>query len=204
MRTTLTGYGQAATFLESIQKRLNIKVELNQSTGKNAKQDTGAVAALKRALTGEAKHLRDVYSIVLPPLERIGIKYSQDNKFHQDEWILVACLFAYYPQKLDRDKQRNFGQSAGVLASKTDSEGADRRFRALLDTSLEDLRSPLSALVRLMKSKEIAIDYPQLIVDLSWWELSSQSVQDKWARGFWGAPEKPLGEIQEAGDDVIE
>jgi len=183
MTTTATPstIDRATTFLKSVQR--------------NVDKDNAAKAALKRALTGEARHLRAVYPIVLRSLS--GTDYNQN------EWIFVACLLAYYPQPLDRDKPCNFGQSAGVLASKTDSEGADRRFRALLDTSLEDLRSPLSALVRLMKSKDIAIDYPKLIVDLCRWEHPDQYIQDQWARAFWGAPEPPK-EKQEASDEIEE
>lgn len=204
MTTTLTGRDRATTFLESMQKKLNIKIDPNQPTDQHAKPDTGSIATLRRAISGEAKHLRDVYSIVLAPLERAGIKYTQDNSYHQDEWIFVTCLFAYYPQKLDQDGNRNFGQSARGLAGEGSSGGADRRFRALLDTSLEDLRSPLSALVRLMKAKGIAIAYPQLIMDLCRWEHPDQYIQDKWARAFWGAPPQAPEETQAVVDDVTE
>lgn len=161
----------------------------------NVKKDNGAKATLKRALTGEVRHLRAVYPLVLPYLG--GIEYNQD------EWIFVACLFAYYPQSLE-DNRRNFGDSARGLASATQSEGADRRFRALLDTSLEDLRSPLGAMVRLMKSKGVAINYPKLIVDLCRWEHPDQYVQDQWARAFWGASSKPSEDIEEGSDDVTD
>ena len=108
----------------------------------------------------------------------------------------MACLFAYYPQSLE-DNRRNFGDSARVLASATQSGGAERRFRALLDTSLEDLNPPLGAIVRLMKSKRVAIYYPKLIVDLGRWEHPDQYVQDQWARAFWGASSKPSEDVSE-------
>jgi len=148
-----------------------------ESIERNIKNDNGAKASLKRVLTGEPRHIRAVYSIVLPYLG--GIEYNLDK------WIFVTALLAYYPQKLDRNLPKNFGSSASGLASETNSKGADRRFRALLDTSIEDIRSPLSALVRQMKIKEIAIDYPQLIIDLCRWDLPDQDVQDDWARSFW-------------------
>ena len=137
-----------------------------ESIERNIKNDNGAKASLKRVLTGEPRHIRAVYSIVLPALG--GIERNLD------EWIFVAALLAYYPQKLDRNPSKNFGSSASGLASATNSEGADRRFRALLDTSLEDIRSPLSSLIRQMKTKDIAIDYPKLIVDLCQWNHSDQ------------------------------
>ena len=162
---------------------------------RNVEKDNGTKATLKRALTGETRHLRAVYPLVLPYLG--GIEYNQD------EWIFVACLFGYYPQSLE-DNRRNFGDSARGLASATQSGGADRRFRALLDTSLEDLRSPLGAIVRLMKSKGVAINYPKLIADLCPWEHPDQYVQDRWARAFWGAFSKPSEDVEEGSDDVTD
>lgn len=177
---TLTSAERAAKFLESVKQKI--------------KQDNGANAALKRALTGEARHLRAVYPVVLYPLEQQGIHYNQD------EWIFVACLFAYYPQTIRTDDKRNFGHSARGLAGESSSGGADRRFRALLDTSVVDLRSPLAAMVRLMKSKGIAINYPKLIVDLSSWEHPDQYVQDKWARAFWGASDQASEDSRRESD----
>jgi CRISPR system Cascade subunit CasB len=146
-------------------------------------KDTGAKADLKRALSGEDRHLRNAYALVLP--------YLGDIEWQQDVWILVAALSAYYPQDI-RPEQRNFGFSCRNIDPSNDSRGADRRFRALLDTSLTDIRSPLTNLVRQMKSKGIRIDYPQLLTDLLQWEHSNQYIQDRWARTFWGAasPEK--------------
>lgn len=191
--STLTMLDRAADFLENLHRRIV--------------NDNGAKAALKRAMSGEEAHIRKIYCFVLEDLERRGItsKWEQDNI-----WIPVACLFAYYLPKLDRDnpkldcdKPGNFGHSTRALANATDSEGADRRFRALLDTSLEDLRSPLSSLVRLMKSKNIVINYPLLIADLRQWSHPDQYIQDKWARAFWGAP-KLSEDKQKTTDDPTE
>jgi CRISPR system Cascade subunit CasB len=141
-------------------------------------KDTGAKADLKRALSGEERHLRNTYALVLP--------YLGDVEWQQDVWILVAALSAYYPQDI-QPEQRNFGFSCRNIDPSNDSGGADRRFRALLDTSLTDIRSPLTNLVRQMKSKGVRVDYPQLLVDLLQWEHSNQYIQDRWARTFWGA-----------------
>jgi CRISPR type I-E-associated protein CasB/Cse2 len=167
---SLTTTQRAARYLESVHRKIE--------------HDNAAKATLKRALTGEPRHLRAVYPILLSELDKAGVNY------HQDEWIFVACLFAYYPQSLDLARPQNFGYAARGLAGEGTSGGADRRFRVLLDTSLDNLRSPLSALVRLLKSKSIAIHYPQLIADLSSWEHPDQYIQDNWARAFWGAPPK--------------
>jgi CRISPR system Cascade subunit CasB len=142
-------------------------------------KDSGAKAELKRALSGEERHIRNTYALVLPYLGDV-------KEWQQDVWILVAALSAYYPQEI-RSEPRNFGSSCWGLDNSNDSGGADRRFRALLDTSLTDIRSPLTNLVRQMKSKGIRVDYPQLLVDLLQWEHPNQYIQDRWARTFWGA-----------------
>jgi CRISPR system Cascade subunit CasB len=152
-------------FLESLHRRI--------------KDDNGAKATFKRALSGEERHIRNTYSMVLPYLE--GIHERQ-----QEIWIFVASLSVYYPQTI-REKQQNFGSSCRGLANNTQSEGADRRFRALLDTALEDIQSPLTALVRQIKTKEVRIDYPKLLADLCQWDHPDQYIQDRWARTFWGA-----------------
>jgi len=164
-----------------------------ESVHRKIERDNAARATLKRALTGEPRHLRAVYPILLLELDEAGVKY------HRDEWIFVACLFAYYPQPLDSTRQQTFGHAVRGLAGEGNSGGADRRFRALLDTSLENLRTPIAALVRLLKTKGIPINYPKLIVDLAGWEHPDQYVQDQWAREFWGAPPKPA-----ASDPAVE
>jgi CRISPR system Cascade subunit CasB len=142
-------------------------------------KDSGAKAELKRALSGEERHLRNTYSLVLPYLGDV-------KEWQQDMWILVAALAAYYPQEVKLE-QRDFGFSCRRIDPSNDSGGADRRFRALLDTSLTDIRSPLTNLVRQMKSKGIRVDYPQLLIDLLQWDHPNQYIQDRWARTFWGA-----------------
>jgi CRISPR system Cascade subunit CasB len=142
--------------------------------------DNGAKAALKRALSDDDRHIRNTYSIVLP--------HIPDIEYQQKIWIFVACLSVYYPQVLDRENPKNFGYSCHGLANATKSAGADRRFRALLDTAAEDLQSPITSLIRQIKSKEIRLDYPQLLFDLCRWDHPDQYVQDRWARTFWGAP----------------
>ena len=157
--------------------RLERQTKFLESLHRRIKGDNGANAVFKRALSGEERHIRNTYSMVLPYLE--GIPRRQ-----QEVWIFVASLSVYYPQTI-REQQQNFGSSCRDLANHTHSEGADRRFRALLDTSLEDIQSPLTSLVRQIKTKEVHIDYPQLLADLCQWEQPNQYIQDNWARSFW-------------------
>jgi CRISPR system Cascade subunit CasB len=162
-----------------------------EAIGKHIDKDNGAKADFKRALSGEPQHIRKVYSYLLPYIGRLSDSDWEQKRQEEQIWIPVACLSIFYPQPFRTDaKVLNFGHSCLGLKKETNSNGTERRFQALLDLSLANVKSPLIALVRQMKAKKtkILIEYPQLIVDLSQWDHPDQYIQDSWARAFWGAP----------------
>jgi CRISPR system Cascade subunit CasB len=179
-------------FLQLLQRDLEITLkgeEIINNTLKSKKGNTEGQAAFKKARSGEPEHVRKVYRFL--PRE-ISISSEWEEKYI---WIPVACLFVFYPQKIEEvkdPKRYNFARSCWDLAveiNKTgESKGTERRFRALLDTSLADICSPLTNLVRQMKSKGVDINYPQLLADLRQWDHPNQYIQDRWARTFWRAP----------------
>lgn len=156
---------------------LSREKEFLTAIAKRIDKDNGAKAIMKRALTGDDRHQRHIYPIVLPLLW--GVRENQ-----QDLWNFVASLSAYYPQTV-RPEPKDFGHSCRELQNSLTSRGTDRRFRALLDLSLVDIKTPVTALVRQIKSKGISIDYPLLLADLCQWEQPDQYIQDRWARSFW-------------------
>ncbi|MDX1978272.1 MAG: type I-E CRISPR-associated protein Cse2/CasB, partial [Pseudanabaenaceae cyanobacterium bins.68] len=139
------------TFLEAIAKRID--------------KDNGAKAIMKRAISGDQRHLLHTYGL-LPSLS--GVRETQ-----QKLWIFVASLYAYYPTQATH---QNFGFSCRKLNDATTSGGTERRFRALLDLSLEDIKTPITALIRQMKSKSILVSYPLLLSDLCQWEHFDQYI----------------------------
>lgn len=165
-----------------LRNRLEQEIKFLQNVQDRISDDTGAKAALKRALSGEQHHLLKVYPFTLPYLG--GIHERQQNI-----WIFVACLSVYHDQDSEPDP-RNFAQSCLDLHDSSKSTGPERRFKTLLDTDLVDIQSPITALVRQIKSKKdkkIPIYYPQLIADLRFWDHPDQFVQDRWAKTFWRA-----------------
>jgi CRISPR system Cascade subunit CasB len=162
---------RATAFLEALEQR--------------TKNDSGTKATLKRALSGDDRHIRRTYPFILPYLEGIP-------EYQQDIWIFVACLSIYHNQD-SQSAPQSFAQSCLNLKNKVQSQGPERRFRTLLDTALDDIQSPITALVRQFKSQGVKVYYPQLIVDLCNWEHPDQFVQDRWARTFWQA-QKPDSE----------
>lgn len=167
-------WDQANRFLRSLHQRLE--------------NDKGAQAVLKRALSGEPRHLRNTRPIVMPYLPPV-------KDWQESIWIQVACLSVYYEQPL-RENQHNFGESCRQLALQTASgddplsKGVQRRFQALLDTALTDIWIPLTALIRQMKAQKsglITVDYSLLIYELGQWDHPEQYIQDHWAKAFWKA-----------------
>ncbi len=196
-------------FLQLLQKRLGVIIksqDKSENPKKHIKSDLAGQATLKRAMSGEPQHVRKVY-------EFLSTEISISSEWNEKHiWIPVACLFVFYPQKIEevKDSQKyNFGRSCWDLAieiNKTgESKGTERRFRALLDTSLADIGSPLANLVRQMKSKGVRINYPQLLADLQQWEHPNQYIQDQWARTFWGAaPVDPKDSLTESLTEPVE
>ncbi|MDG2991566.1 type I-E CRISPR-associated protein Cse2/CasB [Candidatus Synechococcus calcipolaris G9] len=182
---------QASRFLRAIQKELKIEFDENQQIINDIKQNKGARAALKNVLKGDTKHLIDTYSTVLKPLQDVGIDYQPEQPSDKGRlWIFVAGLFAHYPQPIEQKYRGNFGNSCWLLQQEIrrknpDAKGIERRFHSLLDTDLGYLQSPLSALLRQMKAKDVVVNYPKLIADLHWWDRADKRVQDQWARAFW-------------------
>jgi CRISPR system Cascade subunit CasB len=157
--------------------RLERETKFLQAISNRIKDDTGAKAIFKRALSGEHHHLRKVYAYTLPYLADV-------HERQQDIWIFGACLYTYHDQKTE-PAPRNFAQSCLDLQNQVPSNGPERRFRTLLDTTLIDIESPITALVRQFKSQEVKAYYPQLIADLCHWDHPDQFVQDSWAKTFW-------------------
>jgi CRISPR system Cascade subunit CasB len=177
-------------------QRFELETRFLQSVKERIKNDNGAKADFKRALSNQPEHLRQVYPMVLPYLGSVS-EWEQ-----QHLWIPVACLSVFYPQDLPPAQPRNFGDSCRRLAMATNSEGADRRFRALLDLSLVDIKVPLTALVRQLKNHTITLSYPQLLADLRQWEHPNQYIQDQWARAFWATtPAAEATSPHPAGDN---
>jgi CRISPR system Cascade subunit CasB len=179
------------TIQTALSKRLEQETQFLQAIRDRIKNNNGAKADFKRALSGEENHIRKVYPILLPLcIGNLANTEWEQKRLEKQIWIPVACFSVFYPQPIQEDaKHRNFGHSCRTLADKTESKGAERRFKALLDLALADMPSQLAALVRQMKTKGVVINYPQLLADLCRWEHSDQYIQDKWARAFWGAPQ---------------
>ena len=71
------------------------------------------------------------------------------------------------------------------------SESLEKRFVALLNCHGDDLPNHLRQAVSLLKAKDVAVNWHQLLRDVLYWDHEARFVQQQWAREFW------QGEVRE-------
>ncbi len=141
------------------------------------------LAALRRGLGKPPGTAAEMYPYVVPWTEGEGVGWEEER------YYLVAALFAGHQVSWRPGEQvngaTNLGASFARLKQQTDSQSISLRFVALLNCHREDLAEQLRHAVDLLKSKEIPIDWAQLLCDLRRWERDDRAVQREWARAFW-------------------
>lgn len=156
---------------------------------KDEKRGPGAMATLRRALSGEQADVLRAY-------EYIGfiLPYAIQE---QNDCILVAALFALH-QIASESQWDNLGAHLAALRrrkqeQKESTDSLDRRFTALVAASRAELPYHLRAAVGLLKDAEIQIDWTRLLSDVLYWEFENldpakPTVQRRWANAFWQSP----------------
>jgi len=109
-----------------------------------------------------------------------------DEEGHKDReiYFLVATLMGLNKYPLTG----NFGLTMAILNGKASQETTmERRFRILLDATFDggEMAFRLRQLVKLAASKEVGVDWAQLLVDLRRWHWADKRVQKRWAQVFY-------------------
>jgi CRISPR type I-E-associated protein CasB/Cse2 len=131
------------------------------------KEDRGAMAELRRALTPTQRHR------AWPLLARVG-------GIDEPRYETVAGLFAYHPLETGTG---NLGVTCRLLSG--DHNTFEGRFRRLLSCDRNNICEHVRPVVLAAKAKGIPVNFEQLFVDLSYW---SDAVKARWAVEYWGAP----------------
>jgi CRISPR system Cascade subunit CasB len=140
--------------------------------------DRGALAALRRGLGHPPGTVADMYRYVVPWLP------DDAPPWREDAYYVIAALFAYHPQ---RGGSGNMGgHFADARDPKGDNTAIERRFTALLAAHPDDLDFYLRQAVSFLKSKEVPVNWHQLLPDVMDWGHPERYVQQRWARAFWG------------------
>jgi CRISPR type I-E-associated protein CasB/Cse2 len=159
--------------------------------------DRAALAALRRGLGKPPGLAPEMHPYVLPWL-------ASEPVWNEDAYYILAALFAYWHQSRSEpapSAPENLGASlARLKRSKDESDSIERRFVALLNCHRDDLPEHLRHAVGLLKSKDVPIDWEQLLKHIQRWDSENRWVQRHWARGFWKAGEPEREEsLVEAG-----
>lgn len=151
-----------------------------------------AMASLRRGLGKEPGEAAEAHRFVVPWLA------PEASQREAGRYYLLASLFAWHqgswhPAPGSR-APTNLGASHARMARSEEGDSVERRFTSLLNCHEEDLPKQLRQAVGLLKSKEIAIDWSQLLNDLRNWGRETRQVQLAWARAFWGHEAEPARE----------
>lgn len=144
------------------------------------RDNRAALAALRRGLGQSPGTVADMYRYVVPWLA------DDAPPWRETAYYLIAALFAYHP---DPGGVGNVGRHfARTRAPQGDNTAIERRFTALLAAHPDDLNFYLRQAVSFLKSKEVPINWHQLLSDVLGWGHPDRYVQQQWARAFWGRP----------------
>ena len=162
-------------------------------------KNRGALATLRRGLGKPPGTAREMDRYVLCDLPA-DVTEAQENAYY-----LVGVLFAYWHQGKDnlaKDTPANLGESLRLLVNRESAETGNRedaekrvekRLVALLNCHKDDLPDHLRHTIGLLKSKEIPVDWTQLLYDVQNWQHESREVQRNWARKFWRGNARETG-----------
>jgi CRISPR system Cascade subunit CasB len=142
-------------------------------------QNRGALASLRRGLGQPPGTVADMYRYVEPHLGK-----ESSAGFKESAFYLVAALFALHPSSTG-----NGNMGTHMRASDPENrsgDALDRRFTALLAAHSDDLPDYLRQAISFLKSKDVAINWSQLLWDLQNWNDENRRIQKQWARDFWG------------------
>ncbi len=137
------------------------------------RDDRAALARLRRGLgkpPGQAVEMMPLVVPYLPPAD-----WGQ-----QDAYFLVATLFAMHPK---HRAEAGFGLA---LRNVSDNDSAEKRFMVLLNAHPDELDTHLRQCIGLLKTRDIGLDYAQLLDDILHWDHPDRYVQRRWAGDYWG------------------
>jgi len=152
------------------------------------RDDRGALAALRGGLGRPTGTVADMYRYVVPWLP------DDTPPWREAAYYLIAALFAYHPDAGGIDNMgRHFARTRDPQG---DNTAIERRFTALLAAHPDDLDFYLRQAVSFLKSKEVPVNWHQLLSDVLAWGHPERYVQRQWARAFWGRARSDAEAVQ--------
>jgi CRISPR system Cascade subunit CasB len=137
-------------------------------------EDRAVLAELRRGLGRAPGEAVGMFPYIVP-----FIRSAYDEADH----YLIASLFALHPVSTQRG---NMGDHLYAYTQEVGDDAATtRRFTQLLRQRRDSLDPLLRQHISLLKSRDIAVNWHQLMWDLRWWDEAARRVQKRWASAYW-------------------
>lgn len=178
---------------------LNLLAQSKEKSRESSRINERAIIASFRESLRTGSSL-ELYKYIQGYIEDLPEELSNFEKGKIEEtYLLIARLFGLYPSPswYSKGNYNNLGKSFyeyekkinnGKKRSKDDlsTTGTEKRFIGLLKANEEDLPEYLKQSIQLFSSKDVPINWFQLIRDVKNWSNEKANVQRNWAKGFWG------------------
>ena len=149
--------------------------------------DRGALAAIRRGLGQPPGTVPAMFPYVVNKLPQ----HAYSGSWTEKVYYLIASLYALHPESTtEGNLGDHFWRTLQHDAEK--DKAIERRFTALLTAHSEDMPIYLRQAISFLKSKEVAINWHQLMGHILQWDKPEQAteVQKWWAAQFWRRPKK--------------
>ena len=144
--------------------------------------DRAALAALRRGLGQPPGTVPDMHRYVIQRLP----DYARSGSWTEQVYYLMAALYALHPESA---AEGNLGDHfARTLDPNPEYNTAvERRFTALLVAHPADFHFFLRHAISFLRSKEVAVNWHQLMWDVLKWDDPDKAtqIQKRWAAQFW-------------------
>lgn len=154
-------------------------------------------AILKRNAGQALAHARQAYAVFYRLYLAGDIQPDNWQQRDEEAFFLAATLFGLNPdpeseqQGHKKHPASDFGGTMKMLVTQgLSQQSAEKRMTALLDCPFDlgqersELAYRLRQCTKLAASKDILMNWPQLLYDLQHWNHPDKYVQKRWARSF--------------------
>ncbi len=172
------------------------KYKLLSIAGRAESEARAALANLRRGVGRRPGELPQLYGELLQDMPQE--MYSSGSKPSYAEWAVYMALTLYAMHQQGKDvKTDNMNRenvSLGNAASElvTDMDDTERIWKRLYvvasSVDVQEMSYHIRSLIKLLRDKDIPLDYPQLAKDLYLYQLSDESAEQirlKWGQDFY-------------------
>ena len=148
-------------------------------------KNTAALSACRRGFLYDDKFLEPY-----PFLNRMVPEGKNSEMYY-----LIAGLYAIHPMNSD-GYHYNFGTAMRACYNASNQTSSfEKRFSTFLQADSDELKRSLFSLIQLAKSKNVPINYAELLEGLMFWNSDRNYSKKNWANSFWSY-EAPTSEKQ--------